>query len=699
LNKSNPGFLPQFAGAHDRLAEPGPSGGGPRSRLSAAVLTASLLFLAFAAAPLPARVARVDVQLREDVLGGRKWGNVGPYEKLAGRVYFRVRPDDPHNRAIVDLDRADRNRAGEVEFSAGFYILRPKEPAKGNGALLLEISNRGGKSILGVVNGGRGSRDPVAAEEFGDGFLLNQGYTVAWVGWQYDAVPGADVLRLYAPIARGPNGTRIRGLVRTDFTLDADRDEMPLGHLIQNRLGGTSYPVADRESDQNILTVRDLPCAPRMIVPRDQWQFGPNNDSFRLSGGFRKGRIYELVYIAQDPAVSGLGFASVRDFVSYLKHDPTAVAPVRRAYGVGISQSGRFLRHMIYQDFNADERGRPVFDGMISHVAGAGRGSFNHRFAQPSRDAQPMNAFFYPTDIFPFADSVQTDPETGERDGLLSAAIKSHTVPKLFLTHTSYEYWGRAASLLHTSPDGKRDLTPAANVRIYFEAGLQHYSTPFPPRRAPETQNADNPNPVRWLWRAMITNLDAWVARAVEPPPSVYPKLSDGTLVALGRMRFPYIVSTNLPRDANQAYHVDYGPEFKSKGIVASEPPLVGRPFPIFVPNPDPDGQDTGGIMLPELAVPLATYTGWNLRAPQIGAPTQRVSFIGSYLPLAKTRAERASSGDPRLSIQERYSDKEQYLQLYRKAAERLIEQRFLLPEDLPAILERGALEWDYAAR
>ncbi len=655
--------------------------------------------LVWLAAPLFGAVSRVDVQRREDVLGGRPWGNAGPYEKLAGRVYFRVNPLNPHNRTIVDLDKAERDPSGEVEFSADFFILRPKDPAKGNGALLLEISNRGGKGILGIVNGGRGSQDPATAEDFGDGFLLNHGFTIAWVGWQFDALPGRNVLHLYAPVAHGQNGAHIRGLARTDFTLEADREEMPLGHLIQNRIGGTGYPAADPSSSQNVLTVRDTPTGPRMIVPRNQWQFGPGNDTFRLSGGFKRGKIYELVYVAQDPAVVGLGFASVRDLVSYLKHDRQSVAPVVHAYGVGISQSGRFLRHMLYQDFNADEQGRIVFDGMIPHVAGAGRGSFNHRFAQPSRDAQPMNALFYPTDIFPFADTVQLDPETGESDGLLARASKSHSVPRMFLTNTSYEYWGRAAALIHTSPDGSHDLSPGPSVRIYFEAGLQHFSSPFPPRVVPEAQNASNTNPVRWLWRAMITNLDAWVARGAEPPASVYPRLSDGTLVPLDRMRFPYILSTSLPRDANMGYHVDYGPEFKARGIIANEPPVIGHPFPIFVPKPNDDGEDMGGIQLPEIAVPLATYTGWNLRSQQAGAPTQRVSFLGSYLPLAKTKAERIANGDPRLSIEERYTGKEQYLEMYRKAAEKLIEQRFLLPEDLPDIMARGAAEWDFATK
>jgi hypothetical protein len=654
----------------------------------------SLLFLSTISF---ARVDRVDVQRREDVLGGKAWGSAGAYEKLSGRVYFKVRPDDPHNRAIVDLDKAERNAAGEVEFSADFYLLRPKDAAKGNGALLLEISNRGGKGILAIVNNGRGSTDPSTEQDFGDGFLMNHGYTVAWVGWQFDAT-GNNAVKLYAPIAHGSNGEHIRGLTRTDFTLDADRDEATLGHIMGARIGGAGYDVADPASDQNVLTVRDTPTSPRMVIPRDQWQFGADNHSFKLRGGFKKGRIYELVYVAQDPVVVGLGFAAIRDFVSYVKHDAKAVAPVKRAYGVGISQSGRFLRHMLYQDFNADEQGRIAFDGMIPHVAGAGRGSFNHRFAQPSRDSQPMNALFYPTDIFPFADTVQTDPVTGEQDGLLVAATRSRTVPKMFLTNTSYEYWGRAAALIHVSPDGKRDLTPSSNVRIYYEAGLQHYSDAFPPK-VNGGQNPNNPNPVRWYWRAMITNLDAWVARGVEPPASVYPKLADGTLVTLESMRFPYIQSTSLPRDANMGFRVDYGPDFKSKGIVAHEPPIVGPAFPIFVPKPNADGEDTGGVTLPELSVPLATYTGWNLRSPESGAQTQRVSFVGSYLPLAKNKAEREATGDPRPSIAERYSSKDQYLDLYRKAAEKLVEQRFFLRDDLPVILQHAAEEWEVATK
>jgi hypothetical protein len=248
------------------------------------------------------------------------------------------------------------------------------------------------------------------------------------------------------------------------------------------------------------------------------------------------------------------------------------------------------------------------------------------------------------------------------------------------------------------SPDGKRDLAPSPNVRIFLYAGLQHFSDQFPPR-VTAGQNPNNANPVRWFWRAMITNLDAWVVRGVAPPASVYPKLSDGTLVSLEAMRFPFVASTSLPRDANMGFHVDYGPEFKTRGIITREPPIVGAAFPIFVPKPNADGEDMGGVTLPELSVPLASYTGWNLRSPQTGAPTQRVSFVGSYLPFAKTKAEREATGDPRPSIAERYSDKEQYLGLYRKAAEKLVEQRFFLRDDLPVIVQHAAEEWDVATK
>src|SRR6185312_14808858 len=391
--------------------------------------------------------------------------------------------------------------------------------------------------------------------------------------------------------------------------------------------------------------------------------------------------------------------AAVRDFLSFLKYDPHATAPVKRVYAVGISQSGRFLRHFLYQDFNADEKGRQVMDGVIAHVAGAGRGSFNHGFAQPSRDAQPMSSLFFPTDLFPFTDLGEEDPGTHATAGLLDAASKSHTVPKIFYTNTSYEYWGRAASLIHTSADGKTDAPIAQNTRVYFLAGLEHFTVPFPPENRVggnsdyTAQQKANPNPIQWYWRALITDMDQWVKDGKEPPPSTYPKIAEKTLVPLSEWKFPKIPGVNTPHEVSLAYRLDFGPQWK-QGIVTIDPPRVGNPFGVLVPQSDADGNDGGGVRLPELQVPLATYTGWNLRDPSIGAPDQRVSFLGSCIPLAKTAEARKKSGDPRLSIAERYGSREEYMSKFEQAAKKLIEQRFLLQEDLPAILERGKLEW-----
>jgi len=672
-----------------------------------------LLFLTMFSAASPARVVRVEITSRTDIQEGKPFGNVGPYEKILGRVYFAVDPANLHNRQIVDLDKAPRNAHGEVEFSADLYLLKPKDISKGNQAVLFEVSNRGGRSILSLVNGRDG--------EFGDGFLMRQGYTIAWVGWEFDLSSQGEHLRLSAPIAHDPGGKEIHGLVRTDFTPAEKRNDIPLGHILLGPDGGNSYPVDDPASEKDVLTVRDMPTGNRTTLSRSEWSFAhvvagkltPDPHYVHLNSGFVPGKIYELVYTAKNPAVVGVGLAAVRDFLSYLKYDPQATAPVKRVYAVGISQSGRFLRHFIYQDFNADEQGRQVMDGVIAHVAGAGRGSFNHRFAQPSRDAQPMSSLFFPTDLFPFTDLPEKDSVTQEKAGLLDAATKSHTVPKIFYTNTSYEYWGRAASLIHTTADGKQDAELAPSTRIYFLAGLQHFTVPFPPDNRvggnPDytAQQKANPNPIQWYWRALITDMNDWVKNGKEPPPSTYPKIAEKTLVPREQWTFSKIPGITKPHEVSLAYHLDFalevfGPPPGKEGDgkqpqiawINVEPPQVGTPFPVLVPQCDEYGNDLGGVRLPELQVPLATYTGWNLRDPSIGAPEQRVSFLGSWIPLAKTAEERKKSGDPRPSIAECYASQAEYMGKFEQAAKKLIEQRFLLQEDLPAILERGKLEW-----
>ena len=652
-----------------------------------------LLALAAAAAPAFARVTRMEVRSSVRIEGQ----GIAPYDKIDARVYFAVRPDDPHNRGIVDLDKAPRNAQGEVEFSADLFLMRPLHGA--NGALLLEIPNRGGKGLLRIVDGG--SSDPKNIADLGDAWLLRQGYTIAALGWQRDA-PG---LHLYAPVATD-HGQPISGLLRDDFTPVAKSTDWPLGHIIVGRVGGTEYPVANPDDPRNVLTVRDTPDGPRQTIPRSDWTFTPPtataiNGGIHYSSGFQPGRIYELVYVVKDPVVAGLGFAAVRDFASWLKYDTAAVTHVDRAYAAGISQCGRFLRDYLYEGFNQDESGRMSIDGILAHVGGAGRGDFNYRFAQPSRDSQPMSSIFWPTDIFPFTYEDERDPAhpSNPPAGLLDIAKAQHDLPKLFLSHTSYEYWGRAASLMTTTADGKQDMPIDPNVRVYFFTGLQHFSGPWPPARGAgelASQNLETPLPIRWFWRAMITNMNAWVRDGVAPPPSSYPHIADGTLVPRDQLAFPEIPGIHPPNNYNEAFHLDFGPNWRQTRILAIEPPTVGAPFPILLPQVNADGTDRAGIHLPEITVPLATYTGWNLRDPTTGAPEERVSFLGSYIPFAKTVADRKATGDPRLSIEERYS-REDYLTRYNQAIEDLIRQRWILPEDAASLKEEGAKEWDYA--
>jgi Alpha/beta hydrolase domain len=664
-----------------------------------------LLGLLLAASSATAWVVSAEVHSRSDLAGGKAFGLAGPYEKVAGTMRFAVRPDDPHDREVVDLALAPRNTKGDVEFSADFYVVKPKDPARGSGTLLLEVPNRGGKGVLALMNRFRGSTDPDAPEELGDGFLMRRGVTIAWVGWQWDVREFPGRLRLEAPVATD-HGARITGLVRADFVVDDPVRSHPLGHVIVGSIGGTSYPAADPKSRLNILTYRDAPLGSRQVIPRRKWRFArdeagkpiADDRSIWLDGGFQRGKIYEVVYVARDPVVAGLGLAAIRDAASYFKNDPEAVAPAHRVYGLGISQSGRFLRQFLKQGFNADERGRQVFDGLFVHVAGAGVGSFNYRFAQPSRDAQPLTALFYPTDLFPFTDLPETDSETGASGGLLDRARAEGVTPKVFETNTSYEYWSRAASLIHTSPDGRTDAPIPEEVRIYFLAGLQHFPGPFPPSSEPyrglRATHPQNGNPVAFLLRALLEDMEAWVRDGVAPPESRYPRIADGDLVPPPSLKFPRIPGLLPPARAHEAFRMDYGPRWR-EGILLKEPPGVGKPFVTLVPRVDIDGNDRAGVRIAEMEAPVATYTGWNLRDPNTGFAGERVSFIGSYVPLPRTRSDRERAVDQRPSIEDRYGSRERYLGLYAGAAMKNVAERFLLPEDLAEVLARGEAEWN----
>ena len=650
-----------------------------------------------------ARVVRFEIVSREKVADGSAFGERGEYERIVGRVHFSVEVANAHNRPIVDLDKAENLKDGAVEFTSLAVILRPVDLDKGNGTLLLEVPNRGKPRIVGLVDGG----DWNGKTSTGDGWLLRNGFSYAALGWQFDAV-GDDAVRLWAPVAKD-HRRDITGLVRGDIMPSRVMDEVPLGHWTIDALGGSEYAVANPADPRNSLTVRSRPDAPRHVIDRKLWSFSrsiegrltPSDRHIHLEGGFQPGRIYEYVFVASNPAIAGLGFAAVRDFAAYVKHAPDAIVAANRVIGEGISQNGRFLRDMLYQGFNADEEGRIALDGILAHVAGAGRGSFNQRFAQPSRDGQPTSSIFFPTDVFPFTDLPETDPVTKESDGLLRRATRDGVVPRIFLSNTSYEYWGRVASLTTTSADGTRDVELSPNVRVYCFAGLQHFSGPWPPARGAGSllgQFPQSPLPVRYFWRAMIMNMDSWLRGKAQPPASRYPRIDEGTLVPPEKFAFPNIPGVTVPRDPNVVWHLDFGPAW-GDGIAIRQPPTVSAAFPVLVPQVDGDGNPLGGIRPPEVSVPLATYAPWNLRDPSIGAPDQRVSFEGAFIPFASDAAFRTAKGDPRPSIAERYGSRDAYLERYGMAVDALVRDGFLLGTDRDAVLQRGSEEWDYAQR
>ncbi len=665
---------------------------------------ALLLLLASAAS---AEVTRIDVTSHGDLPGNAQYGLAGAYERISGKIYYEIDPGNPANQIIVDINHAPLNAAGKVEFSADFYLLKPKDMQRGNGTLLFGTSNRGSKRLLTFFNHasaeGRKWDAPVPENEtnLGDGFLMRNGFTMLWVGWQFDPPMNGENLRAYLPATVADDGP-ISGFARSDFVVTETVFDFTLGD--RNHI---AYPVADPGDPQNILTVRNSVEDTRQVIPREQWRFAravgdevvADLTRVYLASGFKPGKIYEVVYKASNPTIIGLGPAAIRDVVSLLKYGVAddmliPAGAIERTIGFGLSQPGRFLRSFVYAGFNGDENERRVFDGVMAHIAGAGRGSFNLRFGQASRDAHAYLNFFYPTDIFPFTDVEQTDPVTGQTGGLL-AAVEPKFMPKFFQTNSSYEYWGRAASLLHTTVDGKKDAPMLPNARIYHFTGGQHLPDKFPPKYK-NGQQLNNPNDYSWAMRSLLLAMNRWITDGTPPPPSRYPRIDDGTLVELAQFNFPDLPGVNIPTQPHKAYRVDYGPEFESRGIISKQPPDVGSAFPILVPQVNVDGNETGGLRMPGVAVPLATYTGWNLYSPEYGPVNELAHMSGSYIPFANTVEEREASGDPRPSILERYADRAQYLGLVAESAMQLIDEGFLLNEDLASILQRAAMHWDY---
>lgn len=654
-------------------------------------------------------VTGFQIRLHRPLADGMAFGAVGPYEELKGRLSFAIDPTHPANTRITDVGLAPTNSAGRVEFSADVSILLPVARRRASGRLLLDIVNRG--NTVAVPNFNRATRpvfgpgaDPDPPIDVGDGFLFRRGFVVASCGWQADVPRLPGLLRLEGPEALDERGQPLRGRIYTQFQAVDDRP-----HFLLSDRDHLPAPAADLDEADAVLVVRDQPDAAPDLIPRPRWRFArqvegrvvPDRTHVWLEGGFVRGRIYQIAYTTFGAPVRGLGLAALRDCASWFKHgagdegNPVA-GLIHHAYAYGRSQTGRLLRTLVYDDLNLDEQGLEALDGFMANVAGGLRGEFNQRFGQNSKDRAHMMPH-----LFPFTDRPRTDPATGETNALHARIDARGSRLRTVYTNTSWEYHRGDASLIHTDVDGKQDAVHGPHVRVYHFAGTEHGLGVWPPNdrvqaiadptggieRSQQLRNVISYAP---LLRACLVNLDRWVVEGLEPPPSCHPRVDDGTAVPPETLRevFDKIPGARYPRHHPSPRRQDW----------SVLPPRPGPAFGSRVSAVNADGNERAGVALPEVAVPLASFTGWNLRHPEVGGPEQLLIFAGSTLPFARTRREREASGDPRLSVEERYRSREDYLARVHAAAVALAEQRYLLDEDVAVCEAAAGRLWDYFA-
>ena len=611
-----------------------------------------------------AEVSRVEIASRREVAAGRSFGSAGPYERMTGKIYFLIDPANQRNQVIADLDKAPRNASGKIELSADLVILRPRDPSKGNGIAIFDIVNRGNGVVLTGFDGPPGK---TPESEAGDGFLLNRGYTIVMVGWEFDA-RREGAIKIDVPGAAG-----VTGLVRANFIVDSRSDKATVADLV-------GYMPSDPASPENTLRVREKLGAPWAAIPRAKWQLAGN--TVTLEGGFEPGHTYELAYLAANPPVAGLGFAAVRDAAAWVKYAPDAAVSAKYTLAFGVSQTGRWLREFLYEGFNTDERNRQVFDAVWPHRAGAAGVELDVRWATPT------SLLMESATHFPFADRKQRDPVTGLADGVLENARAGEHQPKIFYTVSDTEYWERSFALAHMTPDGAKDIDLPANVRLYLLSGTPHNTGAFPPA-VTTGQLPANPFDSRLPLPALLVAMEKWVREDVAPPASRYPRLKDHTLVRASTVAWPKIPGVASPQTA---YAGVRGPN----RLLAKDG--AGTPLPYLVPQLDRDGNAVAGLRLPDVAVPLATYTGWNYRNNAIGGTEQFFPLMGAYIPFARTKVEREQARDPRLSIEERYHSRDEYLKQVQQSADALVKEGFLLPENVPGIVKHAGEHWDWLA-
>lgn len=656
---------------------------------------------------------RLSIAERAKFADGHSFGDSGAYERLRGRAEFAVDPKAAYNQAVVDIRHAPVGADGLVHFAADFYLLKPVDLARGNKRVFFDYGNRGNKRCLQFFNDAVGSHDPRTLEHAGNGFLMRRGYTVAWLAWQGDLQPGEGRMLIDLPIATD-NGKPITGKVRVEYIISEPGVFcLPLS----GQAAAKSYPAVSLETRQAQLTRRRYADSARVPVPADAWSFArlehgatidgggreralvPSDTHIHIDTGFEPGWIYELIYTARDSIVLGLGHVAVRDFASFLKHGTTG-NPLRqggvgieKAYAWGRSQTGRCIRDFVYHGFNADAAGRRVFDGVMPHVAGAGRMWMNHRFAAiMPLPGQEYENHFTPADSFPFSYARTTDHLTGRTDAILK---RPETDPLVVHTDTATEYWQRRGSLVVTDTKGD-DLTLPETVRVYLWSSSQHYADPL--LAAPTRGICQNPANVvvtSMLFRANLDNLDRWASGGAAPPASRHPRRADKTLATAEEWRkgFPAIPGAMSPRGPSKLDLLDFGPDF-DKGIITKEPPALapGKRYAVQVPATDADGNDIAGVRAPMVEAPLATYLGWSMRAKGLGYGAMG-PIVGSTILFPETPEEREATGDPRRSILERYPDKQAYVRAITEAGKHLAADGLMLEEDVERSAKRAA-DW-----
>ncbi len=635
--------------------------------------------------PVPegAGVREVRVDEVRPAFRGRSFGTVGRYEQVRGSIVGWVDPGDPRNAPIADLTNAPRNGRGFVEYEVDFTLLRPVDPSRGNHRLVYEPTNRGNVVSLFFLNGAPPLNDPSEALDAGNGFLMREGYSVLSVGWD-PTVSGDDLLEATYPVAVNSDGTGIVGPALEQITSD-DETEVERHPL--------TYAAATLDRSQATLTYRLHYDDPPQVVPASQWSYDDAGTSVHLlpeGTTFQKSALYELTYQAKNPIVVGVSFAVIRDVAAFVRDATTdqmgnrnpLYGQAQQIHAFCYSQPCRFLHDFIRMGFNEVAPGKPAIDGIESLVGGASGGFFNYRFAQPGRSMRQHIGRWYPERQFPFANQVTTDPVTGRTDGVHRKCRSSETCPKVFEINSETEYWNKAASLLTTDTQGDDlDLAATPNVRYYLLSSLSHA-----PQKGQgpcrEDQNPLLPDPVA---RALLVALDDWVVDGTEPPANRVPRRRDGTLVpALPQpgVGFPEIPDVTYTGRTTTGDVLDFGSQF-SQGILTTLPPAITPgAYPVFVPATDADGNDVAGIRLPEIAAPLATYSGWNVRSAG-HAEDDMCNVSGQRIAFPANEADRQRSGDPRASIEERYPSRLHYVIEVGLAAAKLADERLLLPEDV----------------